>query len=56
MGADWMTRSSANLEALGGTIDKPGGGLRLEPLEGPNGLISLKPSFLCSLDSMMDLC
>lgn len=62
-GADWITRSLANCEADGGTIDKPGG-LRFDDLEGPNGfesdgLTALEPSsleVLCNLASMMDLC
>lgn len=58
-----MTRSLANWEADGGTMDKPGG-LRLDDLAGPNkvesdGLVPLGTSslgFLCNLDSMIDLC
>lgn len=62
-----MTRSLANCEADGGTIDKPGGGRFLDEdgvLREPNrfdseGLMPSGPSPLavfCRRDSIIDLC
>lgn len=51
-GADWITRSLANCDAEGGTIDRPGGARRLEPLLGmpmkpdSEGLVPSGPSSL----------